>query len=106
MDDKLKIKVTIGDRVYPLTIQREEEERVRQAVQIIQSSLERFQTKYAVKDRQDALAMCSLQIANQMLGLKSAQQMQSSDAMDEEVMGRLRSMETQLEAVLGARTTD
>ena len=33
MDDKLKIKVTIGDRVYPLTIKSEgEEEGIRKAV--------------------------------------------------------------------------
>ena len=106
MEDKLKIKVTIGDRVYPLTIQREEEERVRQAVQIIQSSLERFQNKYAVQDRQDALAMCSLQIANQMLGLKNAQQGQTGGELDEDMIGRLRSLETQLEAVLGSQPKD
>jgi cell division protein ZapA len=65
MDEKLKIKVTIGDRVYPLTINSEgEEEGVRKAVKKINDLIKRFEENYEVRDKQDVLAMCALQFAS------------------------------------------
>ncbi len=65
MDDNLKIKVTIGDRVYPLTIRNEgEEEGIRAAVKKINELLKSFEKNYEVRDKQDVLAMCALQIAS------------------------------------------
>ena len=65
MDEKLKIKVTIGDRVYPLTIKSEgEEEGVRKAVKKINDLIKKFEENYEVRDKQDVLAMCALQFAS------------------------------------------
>ena len=65
MDDNLKIKVTIGDRVYPLTIKSEgEEEGVRKAVKKINDLIKKFEENYEVRDKQDVLAMCALQFAS------------------------------------------
>ena len=98
MNDSLRIKVSIAGRTYPLTIGREEEEQVRKAVSLIQSAMHRFEERYAVGDKQDALAMCALQIANQMLGLKG------DDQKDQEaIRGRLESVQAQLDAVLSHR---
>jgi len=96
----LKIKVSIANRVYPLTIERSEEERVRKAVAMIGSAMSRFEDKYAVNDKQDALAMCALQMANQMLGLDAASKA-PKEGLNAEALDRLRNMETQLQAVLG-----
>lgn len=65
MDSTLKIKVNIANRTYPLTIKREEEEDIRAAVKQINEAVKRFEDRYAVKDKQDVLAMCALQIATQ-----------------------------------------
>jgi cell division protein ZapA len=66
MNESLKIKVTIGDRVYPLTIRNEgEEEGIRAAVKKINELLKKFEKNYEVRDKQDVLAMCALQIASQ-----------------------------------------
>ena len=59
----LSIKVNIAGRVYPLTINREEEESVRLAAKRIEDSIKVFQENYAVKDKQDLLAMTALQLA-------------------------------------------
>ncbi|MFT4678718.1 MAG: cell division protein ZapA (FtsZ GTPase activity inhibitor) [Flavobacteriales bacterium] len=59
----LSIKVNIAGRVYPLTINREEEESVRLAAKRIEDSIKVFQQNYAVKDKQDLLAMTALQLA-------------------------------------------
>ena len=69
-EDQLRIKVNIGGRAYPLTIPRAEEEQVRKAVALIQSTVSRFEERYAVGDKQDALAMCALQMANQVASLQ------------------------------------
>ncbi len=66
MSEKLKIKVTIADRVYPLTIKLSEEEGVRKAVKKIGELSKKFSQSYAVQDKQDVLAMCALQFASQL----------------------------------------
>ena len=65
MINNLKIKVTIGDRVYPLTIRDEnEEEGIRLAVKKINEMVKNFEQNYEVRDKQDVLAMCALQYAS------------------------------------------
>ncbi len=66
MDNKLRIKVTIGNRVYPLTIKNEsEEEGIRKAVNKINELIKDFEQNYEIRDKQDVLAMCALQFASQ-----------------------------------------
>lgn len=64
MKDKLSIKVNIANRVYPMTIAWEEEEAIREAVKRIEVKIKEFEDKYAVKDKQDVLAMCALQFVH------------------------------------------
>ncbi len=65
MDDKLKIKITIGGRVYPLSVNNPtEEEGMRKAATKINDMVKRFEQNYAVSDKQDVLAMCALQFAS------------------------------------------
>ena len=59
MNEKIRIKITIGNRVYPLTIKGEdEEEGIRAAVDKINKLIKKFEENYAVRDKQDVLAMC------------------------------------------------
>ena len=64
--DKLKIKVSIAGRIYPLTIKREEEENIRKAATKIEAIVKQFESNYAVKDKQDLLAMCALQLSSKI----------------------------------------
>ncbi|MEM6698259.1 MAG: cell division protein ZapA [Bacteroidota bacterium] len=66
MDNKLKIKLSIADRVYPLTISASQEEGLRKAAQKIEATIKQFEQSYAVRDKQDVLAMCALQFAAQV----------------------------------------
>ena len=65
MDDKLKIKISIADRVYPLTVDFSQEEGLRSASKKIDATIKQFEESYAVRDKQDVLAMCALQFAAQ-----------------------------------------
>lgn len=60
-----KIKLTIADRVYPLSVPEGEEAILREAAKSINTMVEHFEKNYAVKDKQDVLAMCALQVAVQ-----------------------------------------
>lgn len=66
MDEKLKIKLSIADRVYPLTVEMSQEEGLRSASKKIDQMIKQFEENYAVRDKQDVLAMCALQFASQL----------------------------------------
>jgi len=66
MSDQLKIKLSIADRIYPLTINPSQEEGLRLATKKIEEMIKRFEKSYAVRDKQDVLAMCALQLAAQV----------------------------------------
>jgi cell division protein ZapA len=63
MDDLIKIKVTIADRVYPMSISASQEESLRSSATKINSTIKKLEQNYAVRDKQDVLAMCALQYA-------------------------------------------
>ena len=66
MSEKLKIKISIADRVYPLTVDPSQEEGLRSASKKIDAMIKQFEQSYAVRDKQDVLAMCALQFAAQV----------------------------------------
>ena len=63
MEDNIKIKLSIGDRLYPLTIQRSQEFYFREASKIIEKTIKNLEENYSVRDKQDLLAMCCIQFA-------------------------------------------
>ncbi len=66
MAERLKIKLSIADRVYPLTIDPSQEEGLRRAAKNIEQLAKKFEQNYAVRDKQDVLAMCALQFASKI----------------------------------------
>ena len=64
MSERLKIKLSVANRVYPLTIDPAQEQGLRLASQQINTLIKKFEQNYSVRDKQDALAMCALQIAS------------------------------------------
>ena len=64
MGDKLSIKLHIANRIYPMKIERESEEYIRNAVKQIEGRLKFYEDNYAIKDKQDLLAMCLIEYAS------------------------------------------
>ncbi len=79
MKEKLKIKVSIADRVYPMTVFPEQEEGLRVATQKINKVIKHFEDNYAVRDKQDVLAMSALQFASKV----EQMQIEENDMHDE-----------------------
>ncbi len=85
MGEKLRIKLSIADRVYPLTVDPSQEEGLRSASRKIDAMIKQFEENYAVRDKQDVLAMCALQFASQL-----EQKQIDSVSIDQESVERLR----------------
>lgn len=95
MDEKLKIKISIADRVYPLTVDMSQEEGLRSASKKIDMMIKQFEENYAVRDKQDVLAMCALQFASQV------EQKQIDNAINgEETMDRIKKINDLLDQYL------
>ena len=62
--DKLSIKLHIANRIYPMKIERKSEEFIRNAVKKIEERLKFYEENYAIKDKQDLLAMCLIEYAS------------------------------------------
>jgi len=95
MADKLKIKLSIADRVYPLTIDPAQEEGLRKATKEIEAMVKQFEQSYAVRDKQDVLAMCALQFAS-----KVTQKTINEDSLSDETAARLQHLVTLLDESL------
>jgi cell division protein ZapA len=61
--EQLRIHIRIEGRVYPLNIDRKEEERHRIAARTVNETLARYKELFRDKDSQDILAMAAFQIA-------------------------------------------
>lgn len=70
--DELSIKVNIADRFYPLSVTAEQEEQVRKAAKLINDKLKAFEQQFSVKDKQDILSMCALELATELVRLQSS----------------------------------
>ena len=62
--DKLSIKLHVANRIYPMKIERKSEEFIRNAVKKIEERLKFYEENYAIKDKQDLLAMCLIEYAS------------------------------------------
>lgn len=70
--NELSIKVNIADRNYPLTVKTDEEEKVRMSAKLINDKLRSYGSAFAVKDKQDIISMCALELATELIGLQEA----------------------------------
>ncbi len=97
MSEKLKIKLSIANRVYPLTIDPSQEEGLRKAAQRIDAMIKQFEQSYSVRDKQDVLAMCALQFAS-----NNEQKVIDKDNLNIEVEKRLNALDDLLKEHISA----
>ncbi|MCB0463020.1 MAG: cell division protein ZapA [Flavobacteriaceae bacterium] len=97
MSEQLKIKLSIANRVYPLTIDPKQEEGLRKAAQKIDAMIKQFEQSYSVRDKQDVLAMCALQFASQ-----NEQKTIDNEYLNEEVEEKLVAIDQLLKEYLNS----
>ncbi|MBT6814933.1 MAG: cell division protein ZapA [Flavobacteriales bacterium] len=78
-----------------MTINRDAEENIRKSVKKIEERLKFYEKNYAIKDRQDLLAMCLIEIATK---LESVNDSDTKDNNDIEI--KLSSIESALSEII------
>lgn len=90
--EKIRIKINIAGRIYPLNIPASEEEIIRRVAKQIEEMIKKFEANHNVKDKQDVLAMCAIQ-----LGTNAEVNLQNYNKNIEETHERLRIISALLE---------
>ena len=78
--------------MYPLTVDGREEAQLQKAADELANKLKAFEQSYAVRDKQDLLAMCALQYATEALKQQEQtieQIVQRLTKLEQEVTGAL-----------------
>tara|TARA_B110000444_G_C18588745_1_gene477448 strand:- start:33 stop:314 length:282 start_codon:yes stop_codon:yes gene_type:complete len=91
----LNIKINIANRTYPMTINRDAEENIRKSVKKIEERLKFYEKNYAIKDRQDLLAMCLIEIATKFESVSNSTSKDNKD-----VQLKLESIESTLSKII------
>ncbi|MBF25533.1 MAG: cell division protein ZapA [Flavobacteriales bacterium] len=60
--EKLNIKISLANRLYPMSVDNSDERMIRLSASKIEKILKNLKERYSVKDDQDLLAMCALQL--------------------------------------------
>jgi len=89
MDEKLSIKLNIGGRIYPLTINREQEEAYRKVAKRINELVFKYSKRYVKLDAQDFMAMTTFQVVFE--NMKKVENQDESPVLEE-----LKSMDEEL----------
>jgi cell division protein ZapA (FtsZ GTPase activity inhibitor) len=87
---EILIKVNIADRHYPLKIEETDEEGVREAAKMINNRVRAYFEQFSVRDKQDVLAMCALELAAENLTFKGTNP--TRDHRIEEVVDQLHQL--------------
>ncbi|MCB0790562.1 MAG: cell division protein ZapA [Flavobacteriales bacterium] len=86
--EERSIRIEIAGRAYPLSIQADEEQHVRQAAEEINESITRLRSHYPMTDKQDLLAMAAMEVC--VRALNSAMHPQEAGLAEE--VGRLEAL--------------
>ena len=70
MNDKIKINLQIADSYYPITIDREEEELMREAAKQVNVRLNAYREHYKTLKPEKLIAMVAYQFAQENLKLR------------------------------------
>ena len=94
---EVNIKVEVAGSVYPLRVNAEDEENIKEAVDLINKKIAEFEKNYAVRDKKDVLGMVMMQLVSQLYK-------QASSA--EKELSHLKSLFTDVESMLKEHQRD
>lgn len=63
---EVNIKVEIAGSIFPLKVNAEDEQNIKEAVELINNKIAEFEKNYAIRDKKDVLAMVMLQLVAQL----------------------------------------
>lgn len=87
----ISIKIQVGNRTYPLSIPEDKQQSIQEAADAINLRIAEYQSKFAVKDMQDLLAMTLLDYVLKQSAAPSTHQ--GHTAADESLANELADLE-------------
>ncbi len=63
---EVNIKVEIAGSVFPIKVNAEDEQNIKEAVDLINNKIAEFEKNYGIKDKKDVLGMVMLQLVSQL----------------------------------------
>mgnify|MGYP001245627730 CR=1 FL=1 len=89
-----KIKISIGDRVYPLSVTEGQEAFLRDSAKQIEKMMKHYEQNYAEQDKKDVLAMCDLKLA-----IKLRQEGEKNNENNNKIKKKLRAIDEMLSEI-------
>ena len=89
--EKLNIKISLANRLYPMNVNGSEEKVIRLSAAKIEKIIKELKERYSVKDDQDLLAMCALQLCVKLEKLAS-----STTIAEKEVINKISDIKTSI----------
>lgn len=86
-DEKFNIQLRIANKIYLITVDRNNEETYRKAAKLIQQRIDRYTTEFFAEDKQDYYAMVMLDLAIALVS-------------EQNIGGRLQSLVDKLDQTL------
>ena len=63
---EINIKVEVAGSIFPLKVNAEDEQNIKEAVELINNKIVELEKSYAVKDKREVLSMVLLQLVSQL----------------------------------------
>ena len=63
---EINIKVEVAGSIFPLKVNAEDEQNIKEAVELINNKIAELEKSYAVKDKKEVLSMVLLQLVSQL----------------------------------------
>lgn len=95
---EISVKIKVGNRVYPLTVDEKDKDRVEQAAQMVNENINKLKQDYGLNDWVDLLAMTAFEFANQSLEQPVPQMANSTD--NQLLEKKLSDLTLQIEEIL------
>ncbi len=81
---ELSIKISIGNREYPMRVKAEDEERIRRAGKLLNEKIKNYQSQFGIDDTQDLAAMVAFDCLVEKLKRE-----ETSEASDDFALGEI-----------------
>jgi len=88
----ININVMLAERLYPLSVDPNQEATIRQAAKMINEKIKSYQQLYAAKDKQDFLAMIALNLGVDNLKEKSQEVSSTKNIGDSAALNELQAL--------------
>ncbi|MCC6370779.1 MAG: cell division protein ZapA [Bacteroidia bacterium] len=63
---EINIKVEVAGSIFPLKVNAEDEQNIKEAVELINNKIVELETSYSIRDKREVLAMVLLQLVSQL----------------------------------------